>query len=141
MFFGEYHVNIGEKNRLAIPKKLRENLSDSVIITKGFEKSLLLFDKLSWEKYLLNLNAKNPFNLESLNSKRFFIGGSFEVEYDSQGRFVVPESLKTFADIKEKTVFLGIGDWIEIWDEEKWINKVKNLHINLENIITKIHEQ
>jgi MraZ protein len=58
--------------------------------------------------------------LTSRELKRFIIGGAQQIVPDSQGRFVLADSLKTFANIEEAVVFVGVGEWIEIWDQSKW---------------------
>ncbi len=134
MFIGEYYSQIGEKNRIAIPKKLRDKVNDTLLITRGFEKSLMLLDQVSWNK------VKNDFKFPSLVSKdvrelkRFLVGGMQEIELDSQGRFVIPESLIKFAHLKNRVVFIGVGEWFELWDFEEWEEHLENLSRNIEGI-------
>ncbi|MDY4237062.1 MAG: MraZ N-terminal domain-containing protein, partial [Bacilli bacterium] len=37
MLMGEYHHSLDDKKRLIIPSKLREDLGDYVIVTRGLE--------------------------------------------------------------------------------------------------------
>lgn len=138
MLIGEYYSQLGDKNRLAIPKKLRDSLSGKIIITRGYERCLIILDSKRWENLLTEINKKPLLSLGVRDTKRFIIGGAVDIEYDSQGRFVLPESLKGFADIDQKVVFIGVGEWMEIWSEEKWREKIDNLSENASDIAERL---
>ena len=38
MFMGQFLHNVDEKGRIIIPSKLREQLSNAVVVTRGFDK-------------------------------------------------------------------------------------------------------
>lgn len=127
MFLGEYLVQLGEKNRVAIPKKLRDLFEGKAIVTRGYEKCLILVDNKGWD-FLINDINKNPLlSINLRDTKRFLLGGATEIDYDSQGRFVLPEGLKDFAKIEDKVVFIGVGEWIEIWSQDRWTSKLEDL--------------
>jgi MraZ protein len=138
MLIGEYHTQIGDKNRIALPKKLREQLEGKVIITRGYEKCLILIDNKRWDTVIGEIDKRPLLALNVRDTKRFLLGGATEIEYDNQGRFVIPEPLKTFSDITEKVVFLGIGQWIEIWSEEKWNAKLEDLSSKVADIAERL---
>ena len=62
-----------------------------------------------------------------------------EIEYDTQGRFVIPETLKIFADIQEKIIFIGVGEWVEVWSENKWRDKLDKLSENVSDIANRLN--
>jgi len=39
---------------------------------------------------------------------------------DKQGRILLPQYLKDFADIKKDVVVVGVSNRIEIWSNDKW---------------------
>jgi MraZ protein len=127
MLIGEYISQVGEKSRVAIPKKLRENLVGKIYLTRGFENSLILVDSSKWQSLLELISEKSILDKDARDLKRFIVGGTVEVEPDAQGRFVLNEQLKKFAEINEQVIFLGIGDWIEIWDSKIWEENLNNL--------------
>ncbi len=138
MLIGEFYTQLGEKNRLSIPKKLRDFLNGKVIVTRGYERCLILVDSQRWDSLVEEINKKPLLSLGVRDTKRFIIGGAVEVEYDSQGRFVLPESLKNFAGIEQGIVFLGVGEWIEIWNEQKWQDKLDSLGENVSDIAERL---
>lgn len=127
MLIGEFSTVLGDKNRIAIPKRLRDRLNGKIFVTRGYEKCLILIDESRWESLIQEVNKKPLLHMSVRDTKRYLLGGAVEVEYDSQGRFVMPESLKKFATIDSKVTFLGLNEWIEIWAEEKWLEKLQNL--------------
>lgn len=138
MLIGEYSTVIGDKNRIAIPKKLRDSLTGKVFVTRGYEQCLIMVDTQRWQGLIEEINKSPLLSLSVRDTKRFIVGGAVEVEYDSLGRFVIPEGLKTFATINQKIVFLGVGEWVEIWSEERWLDKLNNLTDNVADLAERL---
>ncbi len=138
MLVGEYSTQVGEKNRVAIPKKLRDQLNGQIIITRGYERCLIIVDTKRWDALISEVNSRPLLSLNVRDTKRYLIGGAVEVEYDSQGRFVLPESLKDFGSIEDKVVFLGVGEWIELWNEDRWKTKLEDLSKNVSDIAERL---
>ena len=120
MFFGEYHYQLDEKSRLRIPSKLKTE-SKEYVITKGTNNCLFVFSKPYFENEFLSKLASVPtFSVSGQKPVRALLSSSFEVAEDSQGRFLLPATLKDFAKISKNIVFIGVGNRIEIWSEENW---------------------
>jgi len=134
MFRGEYVVNVGEKNRIAIPKKFRDQFEGGVVLTRGFEGTLIIEDEVAWKNTLSKIEKSALFSKDARDLKRYLIGGAIEIETDAQGRFVMPETLKSFAEISNKVVFIGINEWIELWPYERWQKYLESIKIELNNI-------
>ena len=60
MLMGEYHHSIDDKGRLIIPAKLREELGEEFVITRGLDKCLFVYSKEEWEK-IVNILGTLPF--------------------------------------------------------------------------------
>jgi len=121
MFLGEYQPNITEGSRIALPKKLREQInSEEVILSRGFEKCVFVYDKEDWVLEAQKQLEKPITDMQTRNLKRYLYASATESSIDDQGRFVVPTNLKDYADLSKKTVVIGAGDHIEIWDLETW---------------------
>ncbi|SRR5260221_2014405 len=138
MLIGEYQTNIGDKNRVLLPKKLRDQFSGKVYVTRGYENCLIIVDTTRWESLVGEINKSPLLSLTVRDTKRFIIGGAVEVDYDSQGRFVMPEPLKEFAELIDKIIFIGVGEWAEIWSEEKWKLKLESLSRNVSDLADKL---
>lgn len=131
MFMGEYHHTIDEKKRLIIPSKFRMNLGESFVITRGLENCLFLYPQKEWQKIIDKLNTLPFTKKDARNFSRFFMSGATLLEFDKQGRIVIPSSLSTYANIIKNCTIIGVGERIEIWADENW-NKFIN--DNLDNL-------
>ncbi|MFZ2663889.1 MAG: division/cell wall cluster transcriptional repressor MraZ [Patescibacteria group bacterium] len=128
MFLGEYQPNITEGSRLALPKKLREQVrGDELILSRGFEKCIFVYDKEDWVAEA-NKQVENPISdSKTRDLKRYMYAGAVESTIDTQGRVVLPNSLKEYADIDKKTAVIGAGDHIEIWDLSNWKERLEKI--------------
>lgn len=96
-------------------------------MTRGYEKCLLVIGDKNWQE-LLSSVAEGPFVSRAVrDTTRFLLGNAFEVELDGQGRFVLPEVLRLYAEVKEEAVFLGLGRWVEVWSSAQWSKRQRYL--------------
>lgn len=132
MFLGEYQPNITEGSRIALPKKLREQITgDEIILSKGFEKCIFIYDKEDWVAEAKK-QVENPItDSRTRELKRYMYSGASDTSIDSQGRIVIPPSLKDYAQIDKKTVVIGAGDHVEIWDSKNWYEHLGKISMNL----------
>lgn len=120
MFIGEYSHSIDEKGRMAIPSKMRRDIGSGAVITRGIDNCLWLFPKKEWQALAEKL-ANLP--LSDANSRAFsrlMLAGAMEVEFDSQGRALLPAYLRAYAGLKKIAVVAGLYNRLEIWDQNKW---------------------
>ena len=132
MFLGEYQPNITEGSRIALPKKLREQIKgEEIILSKGFEKCIFVYDKEDWTVEAQK-QIENPItDSRTRELKRYMYSGASETTIDSQGRIVIPNNLKEYAQIDKKTVVIGAGDHVEIWDAVNWSEHSEKISQNL----------
>ncbi|MBI2190056.1 MAG: division/cell wall cluster transcriptional repressor MraZ [Candidatus Levybacteria bacterium] len=134
MLLGQYDGKVGAKNRIAFPKRLRSVLGDKLIITLGYENSLIVVSQESWKALLEGTEGRPFIQSETRETQRFLLGGASFVELDDKGRFVLPAYLREFAKIKGEVVFLGLSRYVEIWDKIVWEEYKKNLEKNIDRI-------
>ncbi len=120
MFMGEYNHTIDAKGRLIIPSKFREALGDTFVMTKGLDGCLFVYDNEEWNAFEEKLKALPITNKEARQFVRFFLAGAAEVEVDKQGRILVPNILREFAQISKDVVLIGVASRIEIWSKERF---------------------
>lgn len=124
MFYGEYNHGIDRKGRLILPARFREICKESGIerffITRGLDKCLFMFTEEEWR--LQEQKFKNqPFTKQETRSfNRLFFSGAISVDPDKQGRFIIPQYLKDYANIKKDAIVIGVSNRIEIWDSKSW---------------------
>jgi MraZ protein len=116
--------SINDKGRLSIPSKFREVLSewdaDQIIVTKGLDKCLMAFAPDDWERLEKKAANLSMVRKADIFFKRHVMGSAEECQIDAQGRILIPASLRDYADLKKKCLFVGITDHIEIWDQDTY---------------------
>ena len=123
MFRGRYEYGIDDKGRLAIPVKFRE------VLTTQFDESLIIthFDECLWAypvpvwMELEKKIAQLPQFLEEVKAlQRVFISAASECALDKQGRILLPQTLREYADLTKEVVLVGMIQRIEIWSKNRW---------------------
>lgn len=120
MLIGQYTHELDSKKRFTVPAKWRKDLGTSIVITSGLDASLFVFSKDEWNKIAEKLSSLSLGTAESRNFNRFFLANAFELDIDSQGRIVIPDTLRAYASLGETLVLAGMYTRFEIWNEEKW---------------------
>ena len=120
MLIGEYEHSLDVKGRLILPAKIREDMGEKFIITKGLDGCLFGFSQAEWENFEQKLKTLPLTNKNARDFVRFFLSGAIECEIDKQGRFLIASNLRDYAGLEKDSVIIGVGTRIEIWNKEKW---------------------
>ena len=118
MFTGEFFHSFDEKGRVNFPAKLREELGEQFVITKGLDGCLSVYSMPDWER-ISAIVAGLP-QAKARNLKRFMFSSAVIVNPDKQGRVLVTQTLRNFAKITKDIAVIGASDHVEIWDRETW---------------------
>ena len=119
MFMGEYHHSIDAKGRLIIPSKLRDDLGENFIVTRGLDGCLFLYPREHWNT-IINKYQQLPDTKDKRQFLRIFLSGATTCEYDKQGRINIPKPLIDYASLIKDCIIIGSLDKLEIWSKEKW---------------------
>ena len=122
MLIGEYEHSLDAKGRLIMPAKLREDIEDKFIITKGLDGCLFGFSQKEWNNFEEKLKTLPLTNKNARDFVRFFLSGAIECEIDSQGRILISQGLRAHAELEKEIVIIGVSSRIEIWSKDKWEN-------------------
>lgn len=121
MFLGEYTHTVDPKGRVAIPAKFREKLVHGAIITKGFDRCLFVLGEGEWQKFVEEKLSGLPIGKSSSRAfSRHLLSGAVDVEFDVQGRILIPGPLREYAGLSKNAVIIGVGTRLEVWDAEEW---------------------
>ena len=118
MLVGEFQHNIDAKGRMIMPAKFRDELGEKFVITKGLDKCLFVFSQEEWEKLDQKLSEQSLSKDRKI--QRFFYGGMTECELDKQGRVLVPQTLREYAELFKDAVVVGLAKRAEIWNKDEW---------------------
>lgn len=140
MYIGSYIHNLDDKNRLSIPKKWKDLIGKSLILTAGLDGSIFLYDKKHWEKIISNVGELSFLDKDSRNFSRFMLSNAFDIDIDSHGRILVPDNLKAIANLNTEVTLVGVGNRIELWDKEIFDKQISNINAEAEDLAKRIHD-
>lgn len=121
MLIGEYGHSVDPKGRLIMPAKLREDIGEKFVITKGLDGCLFAYSLTEWKNFEEKLRSFPLTNKDARALVRFFLAGAMECEIDKQGRFLISGNLREFAGVEKEVVIIGVLTRLEIWSKEKWL--------------------
>ena len=127
MLLGYYTANIDEKWRLAVPYRIRREFGKELVVARWYEGCLLLVARDYWQEMVSRLTGNQLATLSARDTDRFLLAGSFEIQLDKQGRFVVPQGLRIYAHLDNEVIFAGLGDKAEIWSKKNWEERENTL--------------
>ena len=120
MFVGEYKHTIDDKSRLTIPAKFRTDFESGLYVTCGLDQCLWVFTRDGWERFSQKL-ASLPTGLANTRTlTRFFFSQATDAIPDKQGRIILPDNLRAFANLAEGATIIGANDKVEIWQPDRW---------------------
>jgi len=120
MFLGEYRHNLDSKERLTIPSKYRDDLSDGLYVVLGFDLSLMAMPPQTFATILERLETLNLADPDVRLLYRRILGSATQVEMDNNGRVLIPEFLRRKAGLERELVLVGQGAYFEIWSPLEW---------------------
>ncbi len=118
MFTGTYRHAVDSKGRLFIPVRLREELGDTFMVTRGLQNCLRLYSMAEWEKFAAKIAALPETRAKDV--RHYFFANAFDTSLDSQGRVTLPADCRRFASLEKNVVLVGDDTRLEIWDEARW---------------------
>jgi MraZ protein len=128
MFMGEFTHAIDDKGRLTIPAKFREELAFGAVITRGYDKHLILYSAEAFKRVTAKAENLSPTNPEHRALLRLTFSGASEAVPDRQGRILIPPYLREYAGIETECVIVGVGQHIEIWSRDGWAAQLAGLN-------------
>ena len=127
---GIYNHTIDAKGRLFIPARLRDELGEVFYVTLSMEKCLSAYSSESWDRFMQKI--KEMPKVGQIKMRPLFAHAA-KCELDAQGRILLPQALRDFAELTKNVTVVGSGECAEFWDSEAW-NKVDVIETTPEKI-------
>ena len=112
-FTGEHECKLDAKGRLVLPSRLKSVLPEaskkSIIVRKGFESNLILYPITEFQNIYTRINSLNEFSSEQRKLKRNLFSGISQVDFDSNGRFLIPKNMISHCGIEKEVILIGVG--------------------------------
>jgi MraZ protein len=128
-----------------LPAKVREvaksHFVERFFVTRGLDKCLFMLPEEEWRAQENRLKAISFTKKESRTFNRLFFSGAAEMDCDAQGRILLPQYLKDYAEIKRDVVIVGVSSRIEIWAKDKWEDFYGNSRQSFEEIAERLFNE
>jgi MraZ protein len=126
VFRGVQHINMDAKGRLAMPTRqrepLREHSNGQVVVTIDTQATCLAIYPLpEWERLEKEIQELPSLNPAVKRFQRLVLGYATDIELDSSGRLLLPQSLREYAHLDKSVVLVGQINKLELWSEPLWL--------------------
>nr|MDK6327297.1 division/cell wall cluster transcriptional repressor MraZ [Alloscardovia omnicolens] len=120
MLLGTYTPKIDAKGRVAIPAKMRSQLGEGCVLARGQERCVYILPNDEFRRIAQQIQHISLSNKAARNYLRVFLSGAVDLEPDKQGRVMVPQMLRSYANLGDDVVLIGVGTRAELWNREDW---------------------
>lgn len=120
LLLGTYTPKIDAKGRMALPAKFRSQLGSGLVMARGQERCVYLLPVDEFRRIAMQIQRTSLGNKAAREYLRVFLSGATDQEPDKQGRVLVPQMLRDYADLKDDIVVIGVGTRAEIWNRASW---------------------
>lgn len=115
---------------MAIPTRIRESFVAScdgrlVLTANTQQRCLLVYTEPEWLELLPKVQGLPDFERGVSRVKRLWIGYATPVEMDSNGRILVPPTLRSYGKLDKKLMLVGLGNKMELWNEDSWLDLIE----------------
>ncbi len=125
MFLGEYNHSLDSKGRLTIPAKFRDQLATGLVVTRNpSERCLLALPQAEWERVAGKVNSLPMMDSRSGLLRRAFFSAAEDLKPDRQGRVLISQRLRDYAQIQSEVIVNGMYTFLELWEPNAWDEKV-----------------
>src|SRR5258708_26737065 len=120
MFLGKHSRSLDAKGRLALPAKFREQLPSGSGVTIAPETCLRVYPPTEWDRVTEQYRVSAATEASERNLIRRLFSEAHEIEFDGQGRALIPAGLRQTAGIEGNAMLLGIHNLVETCREGLW---------------------
>jgi MraZ protein len=120
LLLGTHEPRLDEKGRLVLPAKFRDALAGGVVLTKGQERSIVVWPAAEFARYAEQLREASRNDARVRSYLRVLFSGAFDELPDRQGRVTLPPTLRDYAGLTRDVVVVGAHTTAEIWDRDAW---------------------
>ena len=146
VLFGEHELTVDEKNRILVPSQVRKQLDperdgEAFFLVTGRDGRLWLYPERHYEQ----LVSRDPSELtpseDTLAFDRLMLGLASRVEWDKQGRVLLPDKALKRAGIGKEVTLVGARDHLELWNRSDWEVEREQLEPRRRDLVEKIRRE
>jgi MraZ protein len=122
MLWGSYPAKIDQKFRLKIPAKFRRDLPETeentFFVTSDDGRCAQIYPLPVWRRIADKFKEAPRMDPAKLKLQKFTSYYGILTQMDSQGRILIPQSLREDAEIAAEVTVIGRSDHLEVWNTE-----------------------
>ncbi|MBN1299735.1 MAG: division/cell wall cluster transcriptional repressor MraZ [Melioribacteraceae bacterium] len=143
MFLGSFKYSIDNKCRISIPATMRKfvnpEANNTFVMTRGTEPSIIIYPSDLWKLEIASkLDKLNPFDPKDSKFLRMFLHPAAEAKFDTQSRLMIPKNLIEYAGIKKDILIIGMNQFIEVWNPERYDSYLRDNNEPYEEIAKEV---
>ena len=120
MLFGKYYHTLDDKNRLMLPKKMKESLTGNLYLIRGYDGCLSIYKEVDFLEYVNKISSLSYTKQETRHVARLGYSSVNELKLDKAGRIQLPQQIINEFSIGKEVVVVGVFNHLEIWDKKTW---------------------
>ena len=125
LLIGEHELTVDEKNRLLIPSEIRKSMNserdgDAFFLVLGLNRKPWLYPERYYEQLVFQAQPDITPGEEQLDFAHANFALASRLEWDSQGRLLIPEKTLRRTELNREVTLIGAGDHLEIWNRSDW---------------------
>ena len=128
MFLSRFDNKVDKKGRVSVPAAWRALLAkqafNGIVVFPSPNSDAIDgcgMDRM--EQLSASIDTLNPFSEQRDAFARAIMSASYPLQFDSDGRVMLPEPLLRHAGIVDLATFAGLGPTFQIWQPEKFAAK------------------
>jgi MraZ protein len=123
---GEHDISLDDKSRLLVPAEFRKEIGEArdnekVLICRiGANRNAWLYPENYYRELIARrLATLTPGEDEEAFNEAYY-GMVFRLQWDGQGRVLLPEKLIKRTALRKELTIVGSGDHLVIWNRDEW---------------------
>lgn len=125
-FLSTFTNKIDKKGRVSVPAPFRSAVSSSnfpgIVVYKPLNLPCIEGADMSFLEQLSDrlYGDFGPFNPDQMSVATAILAGASQLQFDPEGRVMLPAELREFAGIEGHATFVGLGRKFQIWGSEAY---------------------
>jgi MraZ protein len=125
VLYGEHELSIDDKNRMLIPSDIRKQLDperdgEAFFVVWGVDGRVWLYPERYYEQKISQDFAQLTPDEDSLDYDRWNLGMIGKIEWDKQGRVLIPDKFVKRSGLGKEVTLVGVRDHLELWTRADW---------------------
>ncbi|HEY1824696.1 MAG TPA: hypothetical protein VGG21_01900 [Acidimicrobiales bacterium] len=124
-FVGQFQHSLDAKGRLILPAKFRGEFERGGHLSPNTEGCVALWTPGEFSRQMEErLGLSRSGGAAERQQLRYWSANSSDVEFDKQGRFAVPSSIRDYGQLSGEVLVVGAIDHVELWNPATYMDKV-----------------